>query len=443
MSVNLYDSGTGKLKRIAGLADGSEIKESVAGLKQDVSEARMDLDDMRRDVDGIMDVVPGSASTENMLAVKSDLDGIAKTNIVTTHSADKNLDFNDFKGESNTVINYWLRYGDTWDNCPASTFGSVDWIVLTVENASGRVQQTVLIQKTTNRSERWTRCFIYGDPTGQTVWSDWVKLATSEDIVDDTQWVAGTSTRVYRKVEIKGNSTFSGVIQLVTKSGDVYYVSKRDGSSIKFTKVVDGVGGDAVAISGYEFDSANYVLTLYLTMDAWSAIRIDVLNAWSKEGQKNTTITITSITQSEISGTVPTIVNAVVSSDLTPSVASGNTSPVTSGGVYTALNTVSYGTATRNSATMSASSFVGKWHRCGKLVMAEVQGITVASEFTSDFNLMTGFPKPLENVALVAQGGSNTSATGIVLKTDGALRSHYNMAASTFFHATFTYITSE
>lgn len=127
----------------------------------------------------------------------------------------------------------------------------------------------------------------------------------------------------------------------------------------------------------------------------------------------------------------------------TSTVTSGSNSPITSGGVYSALNTVNYGTATRNSATMTGESFVGKWHKCGKLVMAEVQGNTVASEITSDSNLMTGFPKPLENVALVAQGGTNAAAVGIVLKTDGALRSHYNMSASTFFHATFTYITSE
>lgn len=138
-----------------------------------------------------------------------------------------------------------------------------------------------------------------------------------------------------------------------------------------------------------------------------------------------------------------TINRMITTSDLASTVTSGSSAPITSGGVYSALNTVSYGTATRNSATMTGSSFVGKWHKCGKLVMAEVQGNTVASEITSDVNLMTGFPKPLENVALVAQGGANTAAVGVVLKTDGALRSHYNMAASTFFHATFTYITSE
>lgn len=129
------------------------------------------------EITAIQDVIPSSASADNQLATKNDIGAID-----TSYQATKSLDFNDFKGENNKIIHYWLRYGDTWDNCPTSSFGSIDWILLTVENVAGRVQQTVLIQKTNNKSERWTRAFVYADPTSQTVWGGWVRITTSNDI---------------------------------------------------------------------------------------------------------------------------------------------------------------------------------------------------------------------------------------------------------------------
>lgn len=105
-------------------------------------------------------------------------------------------------------------------------------------------------------------------------------------------------------------------------------------------------------------------------------------------------------------------------------------------------NTLETGTGTRNSNYVLADSFTAAWYKLGRICTAEIQ-LNTAVSLNSTEEIITGFPKPICPVAVVAQGNTNATARGLVLKTNGALRIHYTCDENTFFHVTITYITAE
>lgn len=105
-------------------------------------------------------------------------------------------------------------------------------------------------------------------------------------------------------------------------------------------------------------------------------------------------------------------------------------------------NTVETGSGTRNTNYVSADSFIADWYKLGRIVTANIQ-FNSAVSLTSSEEIITGFPKPICPVAVVAQGSTNTTARGLVLKTNGALRTHYTCDANVFFHVTITYVAAE
>ena len=100
------------------------------------------------------------------------------------------------------------------------------------------------------------------------------------------------------------------------------------------------------------------------------------------------------------------------------------------------------GTGTRNIAYVSDNSFSAKWFKYDRVCTVEIQ-LNLSADTNSNEELITGFPKPITPVALVAQGNSNTNVGGLVMKANGAVRTHYLGETGQFFHVTATYITAE
>lgn len=119
----------------------------------------------------------------------------------------------------------------------------------------------------------------------------------------------------------------------------------------------------------------------------------------------------------------------------------GNMNPVTSNAVADAM-AITTGTGTRNATYAKSDSFTATWTKIGHIVTAEVQ-FNLSQATLSTEEIITGFPKPVCPVAVVAQGEGNDKAYGLVLKTNGAIRTHYQGVADQFYHATITYITTE
>lgn len=120
---------------------------------------------------------------------------------------------------------------------------------------------------------------------------------------------------------------------------------------------------------------------------------------------------------------------------------SGNMNAITSNAVAGAM-AVTTGTGTRNATYVKSDSFTATWTKIGHLVTAEVQ-FNLSQATLSTEELITGFPKPVCPVAVVAQGEANDAAYGLVLRTNGSIRTHYQGIADQFYHATITYITAE
>ena len=100
------------------------------------------------------------------------------------------------------------------------------------------------------------------------------------------------------------------------------------------------------------------------------------------------------------------------------------------------------GTGTRNGIYVKSDSFAATWTKIGHVVTAEVQFKLLQATLSTE-EIITGFPKPVCPVAVVAQGETNDKAYGLVLKTNGAICTHYQGVDDQFYHVTITYITSE
>ena len=74
-------------------------------------------------------------------------------------------------------------------------------------------------------------------------------------------------------------------------------------------------------------------------------------------------------------------------------VASGNLHSVTSNGVYNALNTIIFGTATINTSNVNSGTI--EWKKIGRIVLVNVTALNLKSWSGEDRNLATGLPLPL------------------------------------------------
>lgn len=105
------------------------------------------------------------------------------------------------------------------------------------------------------------------------------------------------------------------------------------------------------------------------------------------------------------------------------------------------LNTVTSGNATRNTTYVSSTGFNATWNKTGRVCMASLK-FNLAQNTTSIEEIITGFPAPIVDVNIVAQGDNNTVVSNLVLKTNGNIRTHYGGTANQFYQVTFTYITA-
>lgn len=103
---------------------------------------------------------------------------------------------------------------------------------------------------------------------------------------------------------------------------------------------------------------------------------------------------------------------------------------------------VETGTGTRNATYVKAGDFVATWTKIGHVVISEVQ-FNLSQATPSIEELITGFPKPVCEVAVIAQGEANDKAYCLVLKKNGAIRTHYNGFANQFYRVTITYLTED
>lgn len=105
------------------------------------------------------------------------------------------------------------------------------------------------------------------------------------------------------------------------------------------------------------------------------------------------------------------------------------------------LNAVTSGNATRNTTYVSSTGFNATWNKTGRVCMASLK-FNLAQNTTSIEEIITGFPAPIVDVNIVAQGDNNTAVSNLVLKTNGNIRTHYGGTANQFYQVTFTYITA-
>lgn len=105
------------------------------------------------------------------------------------------------------------------------------------------------------------------------------------------------------------------------------------------------------------------------------------------------------------------------------------------------LNTVTSGNATRNTTYVSSTGFNATWNKTGRVCMASLT-FNLAQNTTSTEEIITGFPAPIADVDIVAQGANNTTVSNLILKTNGNIRTHYGGTANQFYQVTFTYITA-
>ena len=133
-----------------------------------------------------------------------------------------------------------------------------------------------------------------------------------------------------------------------------------------------------------------------------------------------------------------------VPTDFAPvdAVESGNMKAVTSNAVYDAVNVIQSGTGARNTSYVSSENFICNWYKVGKICTVNIQ-YTLSQLTSSSVEIITGLPKPVADIACVGEGNTNTNVSDFVIKTNGAIRTHYNGAEGQFMHGTATYITAD
>jgi len=106
------------------------------------------------------------------------------------------------------------------------------------------------------------------------------------------------------------------------------------------------------------------------------------------------------------------------------------------------LTGVTSGTGIRNTSYVSSTSFAAEWYKIGRICTVNLQ-YNLSQLTPSSVEIITGLPKPICEIACVGEGDSNTNVSGFVIKTNGAVRTHYDGAEGKFMHGTATYITAD
>jgi hypothetical protein len=126
--------------------------------------------------------------------------------------------------------------------------------------------------------------------------------------------------------------------------------------------------------------------------------------------------------------------------EVVDAVTDGDMRAVTSNAVYDAMNVIQSGTGTRNASYVSSDVFYCTWYKVGRICTVNIQ-YSLLQLTPSNVDIITGLPKPVDEIASVGEGLNNTNASGFVIKKDGNVRTHYDGASGQFVHGTATYIT--
>ena len=118
-------------------------------------------------------------------------------------------------------------------------------------------------------------------------------------------------------------------------------------------------------------------------------------------------------------------------------VTDGDMRAVTSNAVYDALNVIQSGTGVRNTSYVSSDVFYCTWYKVGRICTVNIQ-YSLSQLTPSNVDIITGLPKPVDEIASVGEGLNNTNASGFVIKKDGNVRTHYDGASGQFMHGTVT-----
>lgn len=89
-----------------------------------------------------------------------------------------------------------------------------------------------------------------------------------------------------------------------------------------------------------------------------------------------------------------------------------------------------------------STSFAAEWYKIGRICTVNLQ-YNLSQLTPSSVEIITGLPKPLYEIACVGEGSNNTNVSDFVIKTNGAVRTHYDGAEGQFMHGTATYITAD
>lgn len=136
------------------------------------------------------------------------------------------------------------------------------------------------------------------------------------------------------------------------------------------------------------------------------------------------------------------ITNDMDTGEVVNAVTNGDMRAVTSNAVYDAMNVVQSGTGVRNTSYVSSDVFYCTWFKVGRICFVNIQ-YSLTQLTPSSVKIITGLPRPIDEVACVGEGLNNTNASGFVIQGDGSVRTHYDGASGQFVHGTVTYITVE
>lgn len=136
------------------------------------------------------------------------------------------------------------------------------------------------------------------------------------------------------------------------------------------------------------------------------------------------------------------ITNDMDTGEVVDAVTDGDMRAVTSNAVYDAMNVIQSGTGTRNASYVSSDVFYCTWYKIGRICTVNIQ-YSLLQLTPSNVDIITGLPKPVDEIASVGEGLNNTNASGFVIKKDGNVRTHYDGASGQFVHGTATYITAD
>lgn len=188
------------------------------------------------------------------------------------------------------------------------------------------------------------------------------------------------------------------------------------------------------------YGSVKYVALKVYVYD-WSHSYVYIRANYGAEADWRYKVVSPSEISNEVSGTATAeYLNGsklIAQSDLTSTVTSGSSAPITSGGVFSALNTVTSGTATN---TSNVSSGACTWVKIGRIATVTLNAYTPVAYTGGDRQLATGLPKPVAYTAWGIQSVDGTVNQLFSIGTDGVLMGASGSMKSGAYYQTLTYL---